>query len=326
MPTPEGPTIAITRTGLPGFDPAALGPGGSIRQWPGTTPPDPVALAELCAPAEGLLCQSSDRIDRAFLERCPQLRVVSTVSAGTDHLDLRALAERHIAAGHTPDVPTEATADLTFALILAARRRLVEANRWVSEGRWVDTELNAFLGHDVHGATLGIIGYGSIGRAVAKRASGFGMTILYHSRHKTAGAAAQWVELDELLRTADIVSVHTPLTTSTQHLIGRRELALMKPTSVLINTSRGAVVDGGALAQALAAGHIAAAALDVLEVEPPEHAEPLIHAENVIIVPHIGSATWSTRQRMVQIAVDNLVHGMRGEALPYPVIDRDRLS
>lgn len=324
MPAPEPATIAITRTSLPGFDPDALGPGSSIRQWPGTTPPDPDALAELCAPAEGLLCQSSDRIDRALLDRCPRLRVVSTVSAGTDHLDLRALSERHIATGHTPDVPTEATADLTFALILAARRRLVEAHRWVSDGRWVGTELNAFLGGDVHGATLGIIGYGSIGRAVAKRASGFEMTVLYHSRHRAVEAAARWVELDALLRTADIVTVHTPLTPATHHLIGHRELALMKPTSVLINTSRGSVVDGAALAEALAAGQIACAGLDVLEVEPPESDEPLIHAANVIVLPHIGSATWSTRQRMVQIAVDNLVHGMRGEALPHPVIDQTR--
>jgi len=317
---PELSTIAISRNRLPGFEPDDLGPATSIRQWMGNAPPSPETLARLCAPAQGLLCQSSDQIDRAFLEHCPNLQVVSTVSVGTDHLDLVALDERHILVTHTPDIPSEATADLTFALILAIRRRLIEAAKWVSDGRWIDSEPKAFLGDDIYGATLGIIGFGAIGQAVARRASGFAMDVQYYSRHTVSDASVHRVELDELLSTSDIVSIHTPLTATTRHMISNRELALMSHTSVLINTSRGAVVDGAALAMALTKGSIAGAALDVLEFEPPQVDNPLLHAPNIIILPHIGSATWSTRKRMVQLAVDNLVRGLKGEAIAHSVV------
>lgn len=312
-------TIAITRTGIPGFCPSRVWPSAELREWPETTPPTPGELAELLAPADGLLCQSSDQIGVELLDRCPRLRVVSTMSAGTDHLDLPALADRRIAVGHTPDIPTEATADLTFALILAARRRLVEASRWVRQGHWTTTELNGFIGQDVHGATLGIIGYGAIGRAVARRATGFAMPVIQHSRRGESDHLARWVPLDELLRTADVVSLHTPLTRETRHLIGARELTMMKPTSVLVNTARGGVVDPHALRHALMTGGIAAAALDVMDVEPPGPGNPLVSADNCIVIPHIGSATYAARQRMAELAVANLDKGLRGEHMLYPV-------
>lgn len=293
--------------------------------WPDDRPPSPAELHDRVAGCHGILTLLTDRVDENLLDAAgPRLRVVSNLAVGYDNIDVAACARRGIAVGNTPGALTETTADLAWALILAARRRLAEGDRYVRAGRWRTWGPDLFLGSDVHGATLGVVGFGRIGQAVARRAVGFGMTVLYASRTRVPEAVetahrARFVELDELLARSDIVSLHCALTPETRGLIGRRALELMKPTATLVNTSRGPVVDQPALYAALRDGVIAAAGLDVTDPEPIDPDDPLLSLENCIVVPHIASATHATRGRMAEMAAANLLAGVRGEPLPTPV-------
>ena len=269
---------------------------------------------------EGLLCMIADRIDEGVMERAPKLRMIANYGVGYDNIDLASATARGIWVANTPDVLTDATADLTFALILAVARRVVEGDRIARSGNFPKWGPMIFLGTEVAGKTLGIVGLGRIGKAVARRAKGFGMSILYHSRRRLAEAEeeqldASYVDMRTLLSTADFVSLHVSLNEATRRLIGAQELELMKPTSYLINVSRGPVVDEHALVEALRQKKIAGAGLDVYENEP-SLAAGLADLENVVLLPHVGSATIETRTRMAEVAVINLLAGLAGETPP----------
>jgi glyoxylate reductase len=253
---------------------------------------------------EGLLCLLTDRIDAAVLARLPRLRVIANYAVGSDNVDKQAAAERGIPVGVTPDVLTNATADLTLALLLAAARRLPEAARDVQEGRWLTWEPQGWLGLELDGATLLVVGPGRIGRAVAHRAEAFGMNVLFAGRGDALG---------ELLPQADVVSLHAPLTPESRGMIGTDELAAMKPGTILVNTARGGLVDQDAL---LTATHVTAA-LDVTDPEPLPADHPLLRRPDTLVLPHIGSATRKARAAMADLAVDNLLAGLRGEPLPH---------
>jgi glyoxylate reductase len=287
-------------------------------------PPQPDELASRMRKADGVICLLTDRIDAALIAACPRLRVISNVAVGYDNVDIAAATARRIPVGNTPGVLTDTAADLAFALMLAAARRVVEAERFVRDGRWRTWDPNQLLGRDVFGATLGIVGYGTIGQAVARRAAGFSMRVLYTKSSPSSSEYAidgqpRHVSLDALLRESDFVSLHVPLAESTRHLIGEPQLRAMKPTAFLINTARGGVVDQAALVCALHEGWIAGAGLDVAEVEPVPSGDPLLDAPNVVLLPHIGSASHATRERMASMAVDNCIAGLRGERLPHSV-------
>lgn len=298
-----------------------LGPACDLDVWRERQAPPPELLAARAADAEGLLCLLTDRVDAPLLARAPRLRAISTVSVGVDHVDLAAATARSIPVGHTPGVLTETTADLTLALLLAAARRVVEADRLVRGGGWRRWEPDLLLGRDLHGATLGILGLGAIGRAVARRAArGFGMRVLAWSR---AGGplgdlegAVERVELPELLAGSDFVSVHVPLTAGTRGLLDGPALARMKRGAILVNTARGGIVDEAALAAALREGRLAAAGLDVFEREPVAPSNPLLRLPNVVLAPHIGSASVGTRERMARMAAENLLAGLAGARMP----------
>jgi len=286
-----------------------------------TAPPRPKLLDEL-ALADGVIAMLTEQINREALDAAPRLRVISNFAVGYDNVDVAAASERGIPVGNTPGVLTETTADQAFMLILAAARRVVEAVAYVQTGQWQTWYPTQMLGHDVHGATLGIIGLGRIGYAVAKRAQGFGMQILYYGGHNDEFAQrsnAKEVGLETLLEESDFVSLHVPLTENTRHLIAARELDLMKETAILINTARGAIVDSDALVEALRNKSIAYAALDVTDPEPIPQQHPLLSLKNCIVVPHLGSATWQTRELMGRLAVENLLAGLRAERLPHCV-------
>ena len=278
-----------------------------VDVWPHRLPPTPDELRERVADVEGLLSLLTDTVDQALLDAAPELRAISNYAVGTDNVDLDAATERGIPVGNTPDVLTDATADLAFALLLALARRLPEGERDVREGQWVPLEPARNLGAEVTGATLGIIGFGRIGKAVARRAEGFGMEIVHTGDH----------ELEELLERSDFVSLHCPLTPETRHLIDTAALERMKPTALLINTARGPIVDAAALERALQERAIAGAALDVTDPEPLPADHPLLQAPNLLIVPHVGSATVRTRHKMTEIAVDNLLAALAGEPMPH---------
>jgi glyoxylate reductase len=262
-------------------------------------------------------------VDAALLDRLPGVRVVSNFGVGVDHIDVAACTARNVPVGNTPGVLDGATADLAFALLLAAGRRIAEGDRYARGPKFLHYDPSYMLGREVHGSTLGIFGLGRIGAQVARRARGFEMTVLYHNRHRKPEAEAElgvrYAKKEELLAAADYVVLTVPLTPETRHLIGRAELAMMKPTAILVNVARGPVVDGDALAEALAAKRIYAAALDVTDPEPLPRDHPLLTLENVIITPHLGSATEQTRRKMAEMSVENLVAGLEGKALPWRV-------
>lgn len=318
MAQPERPRVFVTRR-LPGDALERLSAAARVDVWEQDLPPPRDVLLARLRDAEGLICLLTDRIDAEVLDAAPRLRVVSTMAVGYDHIDIAAATARGVPVGHTPGVLTETTADLAWALLLATARRVVEGDRFVREGRWKTWDPNLLLGYDVHGATLGIVGMGAIGQAVARRAAGFEMQVLYTRRSERESDLGRRVSLDELLRESDFVSLHVPLTAETRHLIGERELRLMKRTAILINTARGPVVDQAALAAALRDGVIAGAGLDVTEVEPIPPEDPLLGAPNVVILPHIGSASYATRARMAAMAVENCVAGLEGRPLPHCV-------
>jgi glyoxylate reductase len=299
----------VTRA-LPGTALERLAGAHEVSVWDGDRPPTPEQLRAGVADVEGLLCLLSDRVDEALLEAAPQLRAIANYAVGYDNLDLAAIAARGIAAGNTPGVLTDATADHAFALLLAAARRLVPAEHAVRAGEWEPWNPTAWIGADVHGATLAIVGAGRIGQAVARRARGFEMRVLTVGRGDDLRAA---------LAQADFVSLHTPLTDETRHLIDASALAAMKPTAILVNTARGQVVDQVALARALRDGAIAGAALDVTDPEPLPPDDPLLDAPNLLVVPHIASATRRARARMADLAVDNLLAALDGRPMPHPI-------
>jgi len=300
-------TVFVTRA-LPGDALVRLRAAHDVTMWDGALPPAPAALREALADAEGLLCLLTDRIDAGLLDAAPRLRAIANYAVGTDNIDLAETVARGIPVGVTPDVLTEATADLAFALLLAAARRLPEAAAAAREGAWRTWEPAGWLGTDVDGAALGIVGFGRIGRAVARRAQGFRMVV-----RSTADST-----LEELLELSDFVSLHCPLTAGTRHLIDAAALARMRPNAILVNTARGGVVDQDALIAALAGGAIAGAAIDVTDPEPPPPGDPIFQTPNLIVVPHIGSATRSARARMTELAVENLLAGLDGRPMPHP--------
>jgi glyoxylate reductase len=293
--------------------------------WPDELPPPRDELLRHVAACDGVLTLLTDQVDDELLDAAgPGLKVVSNYAVGFDNVDVPACARRGIAVGNTPGVLTETTADLAWALLMAAARRLPEGDRYVRAGNWKTWGPLLLLGPDVNGATIGIVGFGRIGQAMARRAQGFGMEVLYHDVNElpgevTGALGATYVPLQELLRRSDFVSLHVNLTDETRHLINATTLATMKSTAVLVNTSRGPVVDGAALASALRDGVIWAAGLDVTDPEPIPMDDPLVGLDNCLIVPHIASASRTTRGKMAAMAAANLIAGVRGEPLPTPV-------
>jgi glyoxylate reductase len=302
--------VAITAQ-LPG-DPARLlrtaGHDVVMREASGPATRD--ELRALAADADALLCTLADGIDDELLATSPRLRAVAVYAVGYDNVDLSAAAARGVAIGNTPDVLTDATADLAMALLLAAARRLPEAEAEVREGRWSDWDPTGLLGLELRGATLAIVGAGRIGRAVAERAEAFGMTIELLGRADDLHAA---------LGRADVVSLHAPLSAATHHLIDAAAIEAMRPGTILVNTARGGLVDQLALAEALHSGHLRAAALDVTDPEPLPPTDPLLTAPNLIVLPHIGSATHRARAAMGERAARNLIAALAGEPMPWPV-------
>jgi glyoxylate reductase len=302
--------FATRRLPFPALD--RLRAAHDVDEWPGDLPPGPGDMRTRARDADGLLALVTDPVDAALLDACPSLKAVANMAVGTDNIDVDAAAARGIAVGNTPDVLTDATADLAFALLLALARKIVPGAAKVRGGEWHTWEPAGDLGADLAGATLGIVGWGRIGQAVARRAEGFGIEIVHSSR-------SSGVPLEELLERADFVSLHTPLTPETRHLIGAAALARMKESALLVNTARGGVVDQDALRTALHDGAIAGAALDVTEPEPLPADHPLLDAPNLLVVPHVGSATVRTRARMADMAVDNLLAALDGRPMPHPV-------
>jgi lactate dehydrogenase-like 2-hydroxyacid dehydrogenase len=293
--------------------------------WGDELPPPRAALLEAVRGCDGILTLLTDRVDDELLDAAgPGLKVVSNYAVGFDNIDVAAVTRRGIPAGNTPGVLTETTADLAFALLMAAARRVPEGDRYVRDGKWKTWGPLLLLGPDVHGATIGIIGFGRIGQAMARRARGFGMTVLYQDIHRVDPAVevelgATFLPLEELLPLADFVSLHTNLTPETRGMIDAEKLSWMKPSAVLVNTSRGPVIDHAALASALKDGRIFAAALDVTDPEPIPMDDPLVGLDNCLIVPHIASASRATRAKMAEMAAANLLAGVRGERLPTPI-------
>lgn len=270
---------------------------------------------------DGLLCLLTDKIDARIIEAGERLKVISNYAVGYDNIDVEVATKRGIYVTNTPGVLTETTADLAWAILMAIARRVVEADKYVRAGRWVHAwGPKMMLGSDVHGKTLGIVGLGRIGSAVARRAKGFNMRVIYYDVFRREDLerelGLEYKPLEELLKEADYVTLHVPLTKETYHLIGERELNLMKPTAYLINTSRGAVIDQKALYKALKERRIAGAALDVFEKEPIDPDDPLLELDNVVLTPHIGSASIETRKKMAMIAAENLVSVLRGVEPP----------
>ena len=293
----------------------------TLDVWPDPLPPSHTALLQRVTGVDGLITLLTDPIDAAVLDAAgPQLKVISQMAVGVDNIDLAACTARGIPVGHTPGVLSNAVADLTIGLMLATARRIIEGAEDVKAGRWQTWSPMGWVGPDLYGSTVGLIGMGRIGAAVARRLTGFNVRLLYHNRHPSPLAddlGAKLVSLETLLAESDFVSLHCPYTPETHHLIDTAALARMKPEAILINTARGGVVDQDALLEALRSGRIRAAGLDVTTPEPlpPDH--PLLSLPNVVVLPHIGSASLFTRIKMAQMAVDNLLAGLRNERLPH---------
>jgi glyoxylate reductase len=304
--------VVVTRElPFPALD--RLGAAHEVEVWPEPVPPPPATLRALAAPADALLTMLTDRVDAELLDAAPRLRAIANLAVGIDNIDLEAARAHGVAVGSTPGVVTDATADLAIALLLALARRLPEGAARVREGRWGAWQPAEDLGTDLAGATFGAVGFGRIGRATAHRAEAFGMRIVHTSR-------SGGIPLERLLAEADVVSLHTPLTPATRHLIDAAALARMKPTALLVNTARGGIVDQAALRDALRARTIAGAALDVTEPEPLPPDDPLLDGPNLLIVPHIGTATAGTRAKMADMAVDNLLAALDGRPMPHPAL------
>ncbi|MFN7036660.1 MAG: 2-hydroxyacid dehydrogenase [Bellilinea sp.] len=314
------PNVWLTRT----IDERAVQKISEVAEveiWPAENPPPPEVILEKVQRADGLLTMLTDSLTAAIIDNAPRLKVISQMAVGFDNIDIEAATRRGIPVGHTPGVLTETTADFAWALLMAAARRVAEADREVHQGIWRPWGPDVLTGVDVHGATLGIIGFGRIGKAVARRAIGFSMKVLYNDPERDEAAeqelGVEYRDLDRLLQESDFISLHTYYTPQLHHLINRLRFEQMKDGAIFINTARGGLVDHQALQWALESKKLAAAALDVFEPEPipPDH--PLLHFPNLIITPHIASASARTRQKMALIAADNLIAGLRGEKLAY---------
>ena len=314
------PSVYVTRR-IPEAGLQMIRESCDLRLWEGDMPPPREVLEGEVRDSDGILCLLTESIDAALIAQGERLRVISQLAVGVDNIDLETATARGIPVGHTPGVLTEATADMTFALLMSGARRIPEGVDKVRAGRWLTWEPMGLLGADVWGATLGIVGLGRIGTAVALRAQGFRMRILYYdvgrSPAKEAELGVEYADLETLLAEADFVSLHCPLIPATHHLIDEEALQRMKPTAILVNAARGPVVDADALIRALREGWIRGAALDVTDPEPIPADHPLVGLSNCIIVPHIASATVTARERMATMAAENLLAGLRGERLPY---------
>jgi glyoxylate reductase len=313
------PRVLLTRQ-LPEAILAPLRAVAEVDVWQEPRQIDRARLLARAASVDGLLCMLTERVDAELLQHCPALAAVSSMSVGIDHIDQTAATARGIAIGHTPGVLVETTADLTFALLLAAARRVAEADRYIRDGCWRDDNRwypDMLLGRDVHGATLGIIGLGEIGQAVARRAAGFNMRILGWSRSGREVPGVATVSLDSLLAEADFISVNLALTAATRMLLGQAAFERIKPGAVLVNTARGGIVDEAAMGHALRSGRLCAAGIDVFEREPLDPNSELLVLPNVVLTPHIGSATRHAREQMATMAVTNMVAALRGEKVPY---------
>lgn len=316
------PIAAVTRR-IPESGLRILNEGAEIRVWPGDLPPTRAQLLEFAQGADGLLTLVTDRIDGELLDCLPTVKVVSNFAVGYDNIDVEACSARGVVVCNTPGVLTDTTADLAFSLLAAAARRIVEGADYVRAGSWLTWSPMLLLGAELHGATIGIIGFGSIGQAMARRARGFDMRVLYTSanRHDEAGQAlnATFSGLDNLLRASDFVSVHCALTPETRGLLGAHQFRLMKPTAILVNTARGPVVNTDDLYRALREGELGAAALDVTDPEPLPADHPLLSLPNVLVVPHIGSASVAARDKMAALSARNLAAVLRDERPPHVV-------
>jgi len=272
---------------------------------------------------DGIICLITEKMDAEVIERAHRCRVIAQVAVGYDNVDVAAATRRGIYVTNTPGVLTETTADMGWAILMATARRVVEGDKFTRSGRWKTWELMGFTGQDVWGATLGIIGLGRIGAAIARRAKGFAMPILYHNRNRAealeAELGARYASLDDLLRQSDFVMISVALTPDTRHLIGERELGLMKPSAILVNIARGPIVDQRALYRALVDRKIWAAGLDVFEVEPVPMDEPLLRLDNVVVPPHLGSGSIATRTKMATMAAENCLAGTTGKIPPNVV-------
>lgn len=317
-----GPKVYVTRL-IPKQGLDLVRSFAEVKIWEGELPPPREVILEEVAEVEGVISLLTDQIDAKVMDAAPNLRVISNYAVGYDNVDVEAASERGILVCNTPGVLTDTTADLAFALLVCVARRVVEGDRYVRGGKWKTWGPMLLLGQDIHGATLGLVGLGRIGRAMAKRASGFEMRILYHDIYRQPDLEKElgltYNDLETLLRESDFISLHTPLTSETYHLIGVDQFKMMKSTAILINTSRGPVVDEKALYDALLSGQIGGAGLDVTDPEPIDAEDPLLTLDNCLIVPHIGSASVATRTLMATMAAENLVAGLQGRIPPHLV-------
>jgi glyoxylate reductase len=315
-------TVAVTRE-IPDAGLRLLQETSEIKLWDQELPPSPEELDGLLDGCDGAITLLTDRIDGPVLDRHPGLRVISNFAVGYDNIDVPAASERGVLVCNTPEVLTNATADHTWALLLAAARRIPESIAYVRDGKWKTWGPLLLLGREVSGATIGIVGLGRIGKEVAKRARGFDMRVLAFDPFEDAAFAKEhgitYVPLEQLVAESDFVTLHVALTDETHHLIGATELSRMKPTAILVNASRGQVVDTAALVDALRSGSILGAALDVTDPEPLSADHPLVNMTSCIVVPHTASATVQTRDRMAELAAKNLLAGLSGERPPAAV-------
>lgn len=323
------PKVFVTRI-IPKEGLEMLREVADVKVWEDELPPPRDILLKEAEDVDGLVSLLTDKIDAELFDTANKLKVVSNYAVGFDNIDLEEASKRGIMITNTPGVLTETTADLAFTLLMSTARRIVEADKFVRSGRWKTWGPMLMLGRDIYGAKLGLIGLGRIGYAVAKRAKGFDMDVMYYDLMRNEKAekklGLKFVEMEQLLKEADFVSIHVPLTSETRHLINKKTLSLMKKTSILINTARGPIVDEKALYEALINNEIAGAGLDVTDPEPPSMDNPLLKLDNVIIVPHIASASIATRTRMAVMAAQNCIAGLKGDVPPNlvnkQVIDR----
>ena len=295
-----------------------------VSVWPNRFPPNRGEIIEAAQDCDGIITLLSDPVDAQTISQLPRLKVIAQYAVGYDNIDIKEATRRGIIVTNTPGVLTETTADLTWSLIMATARRIVEADKYVRDGHWdVAWGPELLLGTDIYGATLGIVGMGRIGQAVARRALGFNMKVMYHSRSQNEGTLAinelldaHATDLETLLRESDIVTLHVPLASDTHHMIGEKELSMMKSGSILVNTSRGQVIDEDALIKALSLGQLGGAGLDVYREEPITADSPLLNLSNVVLLPHIGSASTKTRETMATMCAENLIAALNNDKPP----------